>query len=108
MVKNYEPVMSGFAYPLFLRVNHFVVAAAVEAGGMTWRIYKGGIVKRGCGNVPDHAVAIVGYGKEPNGQEHFIVKNSWGTTWGENGYIRIAPDQCGITLGALNVDVPKK
>jgi cathepsin L len=30
-------------------------------------------------------------------QEYFIVKNSWGASWGDNGYVKIAPNQCGIT-----------
>lgn len=46
-------------------------------------------------HVIDHAVIITGWGVS-GGQEYWIVKNSWGTGWGENGYFRINFGLCGI------------
>lgn len=44
----------------------------------------------------DHAVQAVGWGIE-NGQEYILIKNSWGTYWGDKGFIKIATDACDIS-----------
>ena len=81
------------------------VAIAIEADTKYFQSYSGGILtSSSCGTSLDHGVLVVGYGEE-NGIKYFTVKNSWGTTWGENGYIRIARSDltndagiCGISM----------
>lgn len=60
-------------------------------------MYKSGIFDSPeCGTTVDHAVTAVGYGKEGD-KEYYIVRNSWGFEWGDDGYIKIeAVDGVGI------------
>jgi len=62
----------------------------VSVDASSWNVYRSGIFN-GCNQKNpdiDHAVQLVGYGTE-NGQDYWIVRNSWGSSWGENGYIRL-------------------
>ena len=60
------------------------------------------IAKLGCGTQLDHGVTVVGYGTGPLGAAYWKIKNSWGPTWGESGYIRLAhgKDLCGVADSA--------
>jgi C1A family cysteine protease len=79
------------------------VSVAVEADTV-FQFYKKGIVKTNfCGANLDHGVLVVGYGVE-SGNKYWKVKNSWGTVFGEAGYIRLAKGkggkgECGILTG---------
>merc|ERR1712224_1135926 len=62
--------------------------------------------KGGCSSSPtkmDHGVAVVGYGTDDTGGDYWIVRNSWGPGWGENGYIRLARgvNACGVSNAAV-------
>ena len=61
------------------------VAISVDAG---WMMYEEGVYSSACGSTIDHAVGLVGYGSD-NGEDYWLVRNSWGSGWGEKGYIRI-------------------
>jgi cathepsin X len=52
--------------------------------------YKGGIYCDTTGDLnPVHDVEVVGYGVEANGDKYWLVRNSWGTHWGENGFVKV-------------------
>jgi len=81
------------------------VAVAIEADTRYFQSYSGGVLtSSSCGTNLDHGVLIVGYGTE-NGIDYYLVKNSWGTSWGDKGYVKIArssstndPGICGIAM----------
>ena len=65
------------------------VSVAIEADKAVFQMYSSGVLTgTGCGTNLDHGVLAVGYGTE-DGTPYFLVKNSWGSSWGDNGYIKI-------------------
>ena len=82
------------------------ISVAIQANQMVFQLYTSGIFDNTrCGTNLDHAVALVGYGTE-GGQDYYILRNSWGTTWGESGYMRIADNGdgagiCGVQSAAV-------
>lgn len=78
------------------------VSVAIEADTMSFQYYSSGVYNsKACGTQLDHGVAAVGYGTDA-GKPYYIVRNSWGASWGEQGYIRIAivdgEGICGIQM----------
>ena len=95
-VSAFKDVATGSASQLRAAVAQQPVSIAIEADQNVFQMYTGGVITSGCGSRLDHGVLAVGYGVE-NGQDYFLVKNSWGPEWGVRGFVKIAPNQCGIT-----------
>lgn len=75
------------------------ISVAVYAGNSFWQFYKSGIIDDpACGNHDDHGVVAIGYGKTDEDKTYWLVKNSWGTDWGMEGYVQVARNKnmCGI------------
>jgi len=77
-------------------------SVAIDASMPVFQNYSSGVITSNCGTSIDHAVVAVGYGTL-NGTDYFLVRNSWGSSWGDNGFVRIGqsstnnkPGYCGI------------
>lgn len=101
-IKGYTSVVQYSENELAIAVSKQPVAVAIEADKKIFQFYSSGIIKGECGFNVDHGVLVVGYGTE-NNTDYWLLKNSWGTSWGENGYMKIFrnmtdyyPGVCGI------------
>jgi C1A family cysteine protease len=100
-IRDFAKVETGNETLLMLALAHIgPLSIAVDASSESFQNYKGGVYDDPeCGKDINHAVLLVGYGDDPEGGPYWLVKNSWGRSYGENGYIKIAKDQgnlCGI------------
>jgi len=80
------------------------ISVGIDASRPTFHFYKSGVYHdHKCSRVHlDHGVLVVGYGTE-DGKDYWLVKNSWGATWGDKGYIKMARNRrnaCGIATQA--------
>ncbi|KAA3453112.1 ervatamin-B-like [Gossypium australe] len=105
-INGYQMVPKNDEEALLKAVTNQPVSVALDGYGQSFQFYKGGVFTGDCGNDLTHAVTIVGYGTSEEGLNYWLIKNSWGETWGENGYMRIQRDVntpgglCGIAMKA--------
>ncbi|GMH05505.1 hypothetical protein Nepgr_007345 [Nepenthes gracilis] len=105
-IGGYEDVPANDEAALLKAVAYQPVSVAVDGGDYNFQFYSGGVMTGECGTDLDHAVLAIGYGTTSSGIKYWLVKNSWGTSWGENGYMRLERDisdkegKCGIAMMA--------
>jgi hypothetical protein len=93
------------------------ISVGIEADQREFQLYKSGVFTGNCGTNIDHGVLLVGYGTDTKtGLDYYKIKNSWGASWGEEGYIRIGrgkeynhgDGQCGVLLEGIKVILMKR
>ena len=93
-------------------VSQQPVSIAIEADSRYFQSYSSGVLTASdCGTSLDHGVVIVGYGEE-SGIKYWLVKNSWSSGWGDDGYVKIARSDstddegvCGIAMQPSFIEV---
>lgn len=81
------------------------ISMTINGHALSFLFYSGGILaSKNCKNDLTHVVVGVGYGTdEKTGQDYVIIKNSWGTWWGDKGFAKIAVDNSVMKGGTCGI-----
>ncbi|XP_038711432.1 senescence-specific cysteine protease SAG39-like [Tripterygium wilfordii] len=91
-ISGYEDVTPNSETALLQAVSQQPVSVAIDGSARDFRFYGTGVFTGECSTHLSHAVTAVGYGTSDDGTKFWLIKNSWGESWGENGYMKIQRD----------------
>jgi len=105
---GYVNITSGDEQALQVASSSYVISVGIDASSFMFQLYTSGVYNdpscMNAWNELDHGVTVVGYDHDSSsGLDYWIVKNSWGSDWGIEGYIwmtRNQDNQCGIATDA--------
>jgi C1A family cysteine protease len=105
VVTGYKDVSTDSEQGLMSALAQQPVSIAIEADKSVFQLYKSGVLSGMCGTKLDHGVLAVGYGTATDGGDYWKVKNSWGASWGDEGYVLLkrgkgGAGECGILSDA--------
>eukprot|EP01084_Bolivina_argentea_P151491 264415_1 len=103
-ISGYKSVSKNSETALVNALVEGPIAVSVDAAGPGWTYYKSGVYSAECSVSLDHGVVGVGYGHDSTGGDYWKIKNSWGTSWGMEGFMLICRNcnkngnmgECGI------------
>ncbi|KAL4204946.1 hypothetical protein AMTRI_Chr01g112240 [Amborella trichopoda] len=96
-ITDYHDVPPADEDSWLLAVANQPVSVGIDGSAFGFKHYSEGVFTGDCGTQLNHAVTIIGYGTE-DGVDYWLIKNSWGEAWGDNGYMKLkrGDDLCGI------------
>ena len=108
-MESYTNVTADSPSAMKTALNSHVLSVAIQANKMCFQTYSSGIFNNSnCGTSLDHATNVVGWGTSGT-TDYWIMRNSWGTSWGEKGYMQLeivsGKGYCGIQMEPLYANV---
>ena len=112
--KSVAASISGYNVVSSSRKGEANMAAAIQHGPLSvcvdadvFQTYQSGIIGSGCGTKVNHCVQATGINTDAAGETYWLVRNSWGTSWGEDGYVYVkyGANNCQIASDATNVNI---
>ncbi|XP_038711433.1 zingipain-2-like [Tripterygium wilfordii] len=101
-ITGYKEVPPNDEAALLEAVSQQPVSIVIDGSGRDFQLYGTGVFTGDCGTSVTHAVTAVGYGTSEDGTKYWLLKNSWGENWGENGYMKIQRDS-GVPQGLCGI-----